>query len=54
MSRKFRWTCEADFPCGKTQPIYAKVNARSLMNIEETEKNFLDAKAWIPGKSDWE
>jgi len=54
MSRKFRWTCEADFPGGKTKPIYVKVNARPNLNIEEVEKNFLDAKAWIPGKQEWE
>jgi hypothetical protein len=27
---------------------------RPTLNIEETEVNFLNAKTWVPGKSEWE
>lgn len=42
MSRRFRWTFEADFPSGKIKPQYVKVSARpSVMN--DPNFNFLNA-----------
>lgn len=56
MSRKFRWTFEADFPTGKIETMFVKVNARPTMPIEETEIKVpgSDATSWIPGKTEWE
>lgn len=54
--RKFRWTFKVENICGsRTVPEYfVKVAARPNLSIEETEINFLNAKAWIPGKAAWE
>jgi hypothetical protein len=53
--RKFRWTMyiEPNCPQLRNRPIdtwFVKVASRPSMSFDETELNFLNQKAWIPGK----
>jgi hypothetical protein len=52
MSRKFRWTLEADFPSGKLEPQFVKVSARP--NIEIEEVNYLQEKQLKPEGGTWQ
>lgn len=55
--RKFRWTFEVRRPeaaGGNVPASYVKMAARPNVSIEETEINFLNGKAYIPGKGTWE
>lgn len=54
MSRRFRWTFEADFPAGKIKPQNVKVSARpSVMN--DPNFNFLNAQEPVDVNLDkWE
>lgn len=55
MSRKFRWTFEAEFPFGKIPTTFVRINSRPQIEIEdETEVNYLSEKTWIPGKQEWQ
>lgn len=50
VKKRFDWRISID----NTTPVPVKVHARPKLHIEETEINFLNAKMWIPGKSQWE
>lgn len=54
--RKNRFTFELSGICGnKSVPRhYVKLASRPSLSIEETEINFLNAKAFLPGKATWE
>jgi len=57
--RKFRWTMylEPNCPSLASRPIdvwFVKVASRPNLSIDETELNFLNEKAWIPGKTSYE
>lgn len=42
--------------CGgrKIPPYFVKTAGRPSITIEDTEINFLNEKAWVPGKATWE
>lgn len=52
--RKFRWTFTLTPKCpglAKVPPSFVKLASRPNISFDETELNFLNAKAWIPGKA---
>src|ERR1035437_7128418 len=52
--RKFRWTLKIESKCsGVIGPSFLKSASRPVLDIDETEINFLNAKAFIPGKGVW-
>jgi hypothetical protein len=54
--RKFRFTFELQDICGnKTVPQhFVRTAARPNLEVDETEINFLNAVAWLPGKARWQ
>ncbi len=55
--RKFRWTLSLKPRCSKLSEIdvwFVKVASRPNISVDETELNFLNEKAWIPGKVSYE
>ena len=54
--KKHRFTFSLQNICGSQSvpPNYVKVASRPSLEIEEIELNYLNAKAWIPGKASWQ
>jgi hypothetical protein len=52
--RKYRWVLSGEFPSGKVEPMFVKVDARPTVKIEEVEVNFQDGKCFVPGKAQWD
>lgn len=56
LKRKHRWSLEVQMNFGGLgiDAFWVKSASRPKINIEETEINFLNDKAYIPGKAVWE
>jgi hypothetical protein len=57
--RKFRWTMYLQPNCPQLanrdiDVWFVKVASRPSISFDETELNFLNSKAWIPGKASYE
>lgn len=48
--KRFDWKISVEG--SEAKPV--KINTRPVLNVEETEIDFLGNKMWIPGKADWD
>lgn len=54
LKKKFRWTFEVTGPGQYVPPYFCKAASRPSFSMEETQIDFLNAKAFVPGKVTWE